>query len=130
MSTIHARGQRLLNRTTGDTAGTGTSVTYTRASGTGAGTATLVATPYREQPDATAVPVQGTRSADRGREYVIVYADLVAGGFGEPAEGDRITETLNGVAKVFEISRHRTEPAWRWADEPTRTRVVVHTREK
>lgn len=126
---LHARGQRLLNRLTADAAGTGVSVTYTRASGTGAGTAALTATPMREQPDATAQPSPGTRSADRQREYVIVYADLVAGGFGEPVEGDRITETVNGAAVVFEVVRNRLEPAWRWADQQ-RTRVVVHTREK
>lgn len=123
---IHARGQRLLNRVTGDTAGTGVGVTYTR----GGTSATLVATPYREQPDATTAPAPGTRTADRQREYAIEYAVLSAAGFGEPAEGDRITETLNGVSAVFEVCRNRTEPAWRWADESTRTRVVVHTRQK
>lgn len=122
---LHARGQRLLNRTTGTAAGTGVSVTYTR----GGTDYPLTATPSRENDDAVSVPNPGTRVSDRERDYLIVYADLVAAGLGEPAEGDRITETLNGAAVVFEVGRRRTEPAWRWADHQ-RTRVRVHTRQK
>ncbi len=122
---LHDRGQRLQNRVTRDTDATGQSVIYTRG-----GTArTLVATPMREQDDGVAVPSPGTRSADRQREYVIVYSDLTANGFGEPAVGDRITEIINGDSVVFEVVRNRTEPAWRWADTE-RTRVIVHTREQ
>lgn len=122
---LHSRGQRLLNRTTASDAGTGVVVTYTRTS-----TArTLTATPMREQEDGVAVPNPGTRSADRQREYVIVYADLTAHGFNAPQEGDRITEIINGVSVVFEAVRNRTEPCWKWADQQ-RSRVIVHTREQ
>lgn len=122
---LHARGQRLLNRVTNSDAGTGVSVTYTR----GATSATLTATPTREQDDGIAVPSPGTRSADRQREYLIVYADLVSAGLSEPAEGDRIAETINSASVVYEVVRNRTEPCWRWADQQ-RTRVIVHTREQ
>jgi hypothetical protein len=122
---LHARGQRLHNRVTADAAGTGVSVTYTR----GATSATIVATASRENQDAVTSPTPGARVDDRERDYLIAYADLTAAGFDAPAAGDRITETLNGVAAVFEVTKPRTEPAWRWADVQ-RTRVRVHTRKK
>lgn len=122
---LHDRGQRLLNRTTASATGTGASVTYTR----GATSVTLVATPTRENQDATVQPTPGTRSSDRERDYIIVFADLVAAGFNEPTLGDQITESLNGGAVVFEAAKLRTEPCWRWADVQ-RTRVRVHTRRK
>lgn len=122
---LHARGQRLLNRVTRSDAGTGVEVIYTRS-----GTArTLTATPYRQAVDTVSVPTPGARVDDRQREYLIVYADLVAAGFGEPLAGDRITETLNGASVTFEANKPPTEPLWRWADTE-RTRVIVHTRKK
>jgi hypothetical protein len=122
---LHERGQAFQNRVTRSTAGTGVSALYAR----GEATVPLVATPTREQPDGTTVPSPGTRSADRQRDYILVLADLVAAGFNLPAEGDRITETLNGSPVVFEVVKNRTEPAWRWYDQQ-RTRVIVHTREQ
>lgn len=123
--TLHARGQRLLNRVTGTTARTGVSVTYTR----GGVSAPLVATPARLTPDATTQPTPGARVEDRERDYFLVYADLVAAGFGEPQAGDRVSETLNGAAAVFEIHRPQSKPGWEWADAQ-RTRVLIHTRRK
>lgn len=122
---LHARGQSLHNRVTASTVGTGVEVIYTRG-----GTArTLTASPYRQSIDSVSVPTPGAKIDDRQREYLIVYADLVSAGFGEPAAGDRITETLNGTATVFEANKPPTEPLWRWADNE-RTRVIVHTRKK
>lgn len=122
---IHARGQALLNRTTRTDAGTGVAVTYTRA---GVGH-TLTATPAVIQQDAVTAPTPNTRSADRERDYLIVFADLVTAGLNEPQEGDRITETINGASVVFEAIRNRTEPFWKWADAQ-RTRVQIHTKRK
>jgi hypothetical protein len=122
---IHARGQSLLNRGTNDAAGTGVSVTYTRS----ATSATIVATAARLTPDATTPPVPGAKVDDRERDYFIVYADLVAAGFNEPQSGDRITETINGTAVIFEMHRPQSQPGWSWADAQ-RTRVVIHTRKK
>ena len=119
---LHQRGQRLLNRVTRSETGTGVSVLYTR----GATTAPLVVTPSVEDLDATTQPSPTARNLDRERDYLIVLADIVSAGFGVPADGDRITETLNGVAETFEVTARRTEPAWRWADAQ-RTRVRVHT---
>lgn len=93
----------------------------------GDASAALTVTPYREQPDETLAPTENTRSDDRQRDYAIVLADLASAGFGIPAEGDRITETLAGEQVTFEVGPREREPAWRWADAE-RTRVVVHTR--
>lgn len=120
---LHQRGQSFLNRTTRSTAGTGVDVLYAR----GDATVSLVATPTREQPDETLAPTEHTRSDDRQRDYIVVLADLISAGFGVPAEGDRITETLAGEQVVFEVGPREREPAWRWADAE-RTRVRVHTR--
>lgn len=104
------------------TAGTGVEVTYTR-SGT---SATLTVTPFTESPDVNAQPAPSGTSAVRERFYFIVFDDMVTAGFDLPADGDRITETVNGVDQVFEVGRSRTVPAWRWADD-SRTRLRVRT---
>ena len=122
---LHARGQRLLNRVTNSTAGTGVSVTYTR----GATSAALTATATREAQDTVSVPTPGSRIDDKERDYLIVYADLVSAGFGDPAIGDRITETINGSSVTWELHKQPTGPAWVWEDAQ-RTRVRVHTRRK
>lgn len=103
---IHERGQAVLNRVTSSTAGTGVSVLYTR----GVTTAALVATPAKIDPDATAQPTATTRSQDRERHYFIVLADLTAAGFGEPQNGDRITEVIGGAPTVWEVTPRRTAP--------------------
>lgn len=118
----HERGQKLLNRVTSSTAGTGVSVTYTR----GTTTAAIVATPLAEPVDATNLPGPTGRSVIRERTYFIVYADLVAAGFDLPQNGDRIVETLNGESATYEVTPERTTPAYRWADAQ-QTRVRVRT---
>lgn len=116
---LHERGQRVLNRVTNSTAGTGVAVLYTR----GATTAALVVTPTTPDPDTTAQPSPTGRSADKDRYYYAVLADLVTAGFGEPLEGDRITEVLNGVPTVFEVSPRRTEQAEQWNTQRDRVRI-------
>jgi hypothetical protein len=120
---LHQRGQCLLNRGTGSQRATGVAVLYCR----GESAAPLVATPSVEAIDATLEPTTHTRSDDRERDYLIVFADLADAGYGVPQEGDRITETLAGEPVVFEVVPRERQPAWRWADAQ-RTRVRVHTR--
>ena len=116
---IHERGQKILNRTTNSAAGTGVSVLYTR----GSTTAALVVTPAKLSEDASTQPSPTGRNSDKERHYFVVLADLVAAGLGEPLEGDRITEVLNGTPCVFEVAPRRTEPEDRWNTQRDRVRV-------
>jgi hypothetical protein len=51
------------------------------------------------------------------RDYLVPAADLVLNGRAtEPARGDRVTETVGGVALVFEVMALPGEPEWRYAD--------------
>ena len=59
------------------------------------------------------------------RDYLILVADLT---FGEPVEGDRITEEINGDELTFEVVSPGGEPAWRYSD-PHRTRYRVHCKQ-
>jgi hypothetical protein len=68
----------------------------------------------------------GARVEFGDRDYLIAAADLT---LGEPALGDRITETIDGAAVVFEIVTPDTgEPAYRWSDGETRVTWRVHTK--
>jgi hypothetical protein len=97
----------------------GVTVTYTR----GGTTRTLSALEGRT---VFASQQEGAPRIEFGdRDYLIELADLTA--FGDPQIGDRITETLAGVQRVFEVRTPGTgEPAWRWSD-PGHTRYRVHT---
>ena len=120
---LMARGQTFLNRALG--AAAGVALTYTR----GATTFTLVGGwAGQEQQDAVIEPTQGVRVSDKERDYQIPRALLIAGALGEPAEGDRITETINGVAVVWQVYRKDRQDCWRWSDPSTRTRFRIHTR--
>lgn len=59
------------------------------------------------------------------RDYLLLASAIAS--FGEPAEGDRIAETVNGVSCVYEVMRPDTgDPAWRWSDvEQTVLRLHV-----
>lgn len=114
------RGAAFLNRALG--AAAGVTLTYTR----GVTTASVTGWAGQEGRDATESPTPGVRRDDRERDFLFAYADLVTAGFGEPQEGDRITETLNSAAVVWKVLPRDTEPAWRWSDL-TKTRVRVHT---
>ena len=51
----------------------------------------------------------------RMRDYIIEAAELAALDISEPAMGDQITETVAGVARVFEVlGPGNGEPEWRW----------------
>lgn len=62
------------------------------------------------------------------RDYLIRAADLAAAGFGVPQEGDRITETIAGVAVTFRVARRSGDKlAWQWSDSAERTTCRLHT---
>jgi hypothetical protein len=88
-------------------------VTYTRVSGP---VLTLTAIPGLTTFTSEETPGRVEISA---RDYLVAVADLmVAGVETVPAMGDRITETINGVAKVFEIQTPKGgEPAWRYSSQ-------------
>lgn len=69
----------------------------------------------------------GTARLEWGdRDYLVRVSELT---FGEPAEGDRITETIEGVDCVFEVMQPDTgEPPWRFAD-PQRTMYRLHVKQ-
>lgn len=70
---------------------------------------------------------QGAARVEFGdRDYLIPVASLTA--LGEPAVGDRITDTVNGTVMTFEVKKPGTgEPAWRYSD-PGRTTYRLHTK--
>lgn len=123
-----SRGSAFLNRALagGDsehTGAAGVSVTYTR----GATSFTTTAIPSSPLIDSTVEPTPGARWNDSERDYQIPIAALLAVVIEEPAEGDRITETINGEATVWQVYRRDREPCWRWSDSQ-RTRARIHTR--
>lgn len=99
----------------------GSTVTYTR----GGTTVAITATPgLAAQPSELAESVV-VSSGDR--DYLIAVADLTA--FGEPAIGDRIAETPNGTAEVYEVKTPGTgRQAWEWHDRDHTTYRVHATR--
>lgn len=76
---------------------------------------------------AQSAPLPGGASLIWGdRDYLIAVGDLT---LGEPAEGDRIEETIEGVACVFECMVPDTgEPAWRYSDS-SRTLYRLHMKQ-
>ena len=117
-----ARGASFLNRALPAAAGPATgTLTYTR----GATAATVSGWAGQEDRDEAVSPTPTARSTDRERDYMVAVSELAA--FGVPQEGDRITETINGAAVVFEVSKRDREPCYRYADH-ARTRFRIHTR--
>lgn len=97
----------------------GVSVLYTRSGTTRTITAVVGRTVFSSNLDG------GPRIEFGDRDYLIEADELAA--FGDPALGDRITETLAGESRVWEVKTPGTgEPAWRWSD-PQHTRYRVHT---
>jgi hypothetical protein len=75
----------------------------------------------------TLEPMTGTRLDDRERDYLVDYAEMSRTGFDEPAVGDVVIETINGVDVQWEIRPNERGPAWRWSDTG-RTRYRFRTR--
>ena len=115
-----ARGQAMLNRVLS----TGESVTiaYTRAGLSATLTTVWVGrTLFAGQSSASAARVEWGE-----RDYLIPVASLALGGlFVTPQKNDRITESINGNAVIFELQTPTGEPCWRYSDQ-ARTLYRVH----
>ena len=101
-------------------------VTYTRVGG-----GTLTLEPWVGRTLFAANREAGGASVTWGdRDYLVRREELAAGGAEfEPAEGDRLAETIGGVACTFEVMRPDTgEPAWRWSDAG-RTTYRLHVKQ-
>ncbi len=62
------------------------------------------------------------------RDYVLTASTLtVSGSVVEPGIGDRIAETINGVAHIFEVQSDEAGDHWRWSD-PARTMYRLHVK--
>lgn len=124
MSSLSDRGRDALVRR--QKLAAGVAVTYTRASD--ASTVALTVVPGLTTFVSQELP---GRVEIGNRDYQIAVADLMAGGVeAPPAIGDRITETLNGVACVFEVMNPdpsaSSEQAVRYASQ-WRAMYRVHT---
>ncbi len=111
------------------TATSGEAVTYTRKVG---GTVDLTGKAWvgRTVFSRTGQDVGAAAVVYGDRDYLIPVADLALSGTAfEPARGDRITETVNGAALVFEIVTPAGEPEWRHSDQ-TKTVFRVHTKQQ
>jgi hypothetical protein len=114
------RGQAMLNRQMKTAAGV--SVVYMRDNAA----AELIAWVGNEVSQ-TLEPTTGTRLDDRERDYLVDLCEMRRTGFDEPAVGDVIIETINGVDVQWEIRPRDNAPAWRWSDTG-RTRYRFSTR--
>lgn len=123
---LMSRAAAMLNRNLGVAAGV--SVVYTRAADP-ASPVTITAESGNCWVGRTAFAsneVGKARLRWGDRDYLIAASALPA----EPDEGDRITETVNGVPVTFEVCLPDTgEPAWRWSD-PARTVYRLHVKEQ
>lgn len=88
----------------------------------GTTTAEVVATVGRSVFEAA--DSSGVVEAWESRDYLLPAADLP---FGEPQRFDRITETINGVACVYEVCSPRGVPLFHYADAFQEI-VRIHTK--
>jgi len=65
----------------------------------------------------------------RGRDYFIAVDDLLLGGVAvKPEDGDRITQTVNGVEKEYEVVSASPEPCYRYTG-PDEAMYRIHTKQ-
>jgi hypothetical protein len=57
------------------------------------------------------------------RDFIVSADDLP---FGDPAHGDKIVETINGISVTYSVATPRGVPLWHYADA-YRVSVRVHT---
>lgn len=117
-------GQALINRTLA--ADAGVSVVYSRTVNGVTTSVTLTAWVGRTL-FAGSNEANGARVEWGERDYLIPVSSLMLGGILTlPARNtDRITETIGGVAVVFELMTPTGEPVWRYSDQ-YRTLYRVH----
>lgn len=95
----------------------GSTVAYVR----GADTATITATVGRSVFQSEAAG--GVIEQHEARDYIVKTGELP---YGEPQRGDRIYETLDGVAQIYEVRTPRGVPLFHYADA-FNTSVRIHT---
>lgn len=95
----------------------GRTITYVRGNQAVEVTATLGNSAFESQNQS------GVAERWESRDYLIPDADLP---FGEPLHGDKIVETINGVAVTYEVRTPRGVPLLHYADG-FRLIVRVHT---
>ncbi len=93
-------------------------ITYQRGDVSLSINAGVGSTPFRVDEGGVWVRIQS-------RDFLVAKTDM--GELDLPAEGDLITETIDGVAVEFEVMAPGGEPAWRWSG-PTRDRLRIHTK--
>lgn len=117
------RGMAMLNRVMGQTAGV--AITYARALESVAITVESGGA-WVGLSDDRSVRNEGTRVEFSDRDYLVTVEAIAE--LGEPQEGDRITETINGVVCLFEVRPTDVGPAWEWSNAE-RTRYRIHTKQ-
>jgi hypothetical protein len=60
------------------------------------------------------------------RDYIVLASALDT--FGDPRPGDKIAETIDGVARNYEVMAPDGEQPWRWSDEYS-IAYRIHTKE-
>lgn len=127
---LRSKGTAALIRRLAQSAAPVGPVVYTRLAGGDpvdlTGTAWVGRTVFRRDPAAT---TDGVTIEFGDRDYLIPVSELQQNGTPfEPARGDRVTETIDGVELVFEVVSQTEEPAWRYSDA-TRAVYRVHTKQ-
>lgn len=99
------------------------SITYRRGSASVALTAVIGETQFVQEVDEAVI------AQWRGRDYFIAVADLMLGGETvTPQSGDRITQTVNGTEKEYEVAGASPEPCYRYTG-PDEATFRVHTKQ-
>ncbi len=124
MSNLRSRAQAFLNRTL--SVSDGVSVAYSREGLSVTLTAWIGRTVFRQD----MANGTGGQVVFGDRDYLFPVASLVLDGVAvEPRQGDRITQTVGGLARTFEVLTPETgDPAARYSD-PQKTVWRVHTKE-
>lgn len=95
-----------------------TTVAYVRGENTATVPATVGSSTFESQ------AASGVIEQWESRDFIIKTDELP---YGEPRRGDKIYETLNGVANVYEVASPRGVPLFRFGDA-FQTCVRVHTK--
>lgn len=112
------RAADFMNRSLGVAAGV--TISYARIAG-GSAINITDAVPGRSTQSSQAGPGEPVTRYDLTERDYLIPADSL--GY-EPAQGDRITQTINGTSYTFEVKPNAGLKAWDWSDtQRTRYRV-------